>query len=52
MESEIRLLRDKQQQIATVLEDKQRNVQSLHDQVEANEANAQELLRQKFEVCL
>mgnify|MGYP001810732390 CR=1 FL=1 len=43
-------MRDKQQQIANVLDDKQKNVQALHDQVESKEYDAQELMRQKIEV--
>ena len=50
LEAEIRLAKDKQQQLASVLEDKQKAVQNLHEQVESRESYCQDLLRQKQEV--
>lgn len=49
LETEIRLYRDKQQQLASILEDKQKSLQHLHSQDEMKNADYEELSRQKQE---
>ena len=50
MDTEIRLFKDKQQQLASILEDKQKNLQSLHAQDEMKNNDYEELIRKKQEV--
>jgi len=50
LDTEIRLLKDKQQQLANILEDKQKNLQNLHGQDEMKNADYEELTRKKQEV--
>ena len=45
LEIEIRLLKDKQQQLAKILEDKQNNVENLQEQSEAKNSDVEELAR-------
>ncbi|CAF0999398.1 unnamed protein product [Brachionus calyciflorus] len=49
IESEIRLLKDKQQQLATILEDKQQVLKTLHESDEAKNSELDELGRKKQE---
>jgi peptidoglycan hydrolase CwlO-like protein len=46
----MRLLKDKQQQLANVLDDKQKNLQGLQEEVESKNALLDELSRKKQEV--
>jgi len=50
LDSELRLLKDKQQQLANILEDKQKNLQSLHTQDEMKNSDLEDLVRRKQEV--
>jgi hypothetical protein len=50
VESEIRLMKDKQQQLTIILEDKQKNVENLREQHEIKDMDLEQLLRQKQEV--
>jgi coiled-coil domain-containing protein 40 len=50
LETEIRLLKDKQNQLADILEDKQKSVQSLQTEVELKDADIDELHQQRQEV--
>jgi hypothetical protein len=50
LDSELRLLKDKQQQLANILEDKQQNLQSLHTQDEMKNSDLEDLMRKKQEV--
>lgn len=46
----MRLLKDKQQQLANVLDDKQKNLQGLQEEVESKNSLLDELSRKKQEV--
>jgi hypothetical protein len=50
IDSEIRLLKDKQQQLASILEDKQKTLQNLHTDDEAKNSELEEYTRKKLEV--
>jgi coiled-coil domain-containing protein 40 len=50
LEVEIRLLKDKQQQLAKILEDKQKNVENLQEQSEIKNNDTDDLNRKKQEV--
>lgn len=52
IDTEIRLLKDKQQQLANVLDDKQKNLQSLQQEDEEKTLAVDELVRKKQEVFL
>ncbi len=50
LESEIRLLKDKQQQLAKILEDKQKTIETLQEQSETKNSEVDDLNRKKQEV--
>jgi hypothetical protein len=43
-------LDDKQKNLAETLEEKQKNVQTLHSQIEVKESEMEDLIRKKMEV--
>ena len=50
LEIEIRLSKDKQQQLARILEDKQKNIENLQEQAEIKNSDVEDLTRRKQEV--
>ena len=50
LEIEIRLSKDKQQQLARILEDKQKNIENLQEQAEAKNSEVDNLSKRKQEV--
>ncbi len=51
IDSEIRLLKDKQQQLASILEDKQKTLQNLHSEDEIKNSELEDYTRKKLEVA-